>query len=282
VAPRTQAGFPDASDAGVPVGLTLRRVPGQVSSGPGWQFDRRGFVRVYGNGAVLNGLYIPYNLNIAASNVTISDVRVVTGGRNTFGISLRHTHDVTIEDSTISGLNTGSGRVMAGIKDIFGDSTGLRVLDNDISKFETGIQLETGFVAGNYIHDPGFIAGDHTNGIMSNGGNTGRLTITHNSVLINRGQTDAIGLFEDFGVQQNRRVTDNLLAGGGYAIYAGQKRGGPPSSDIVIRGNQISTMYYARGGYYGCAAHFNARGSDNVWSGNQWNATSIARYSACD
>ncbi len=280
--PRHQSGFPDASDAGVPVGKTLRTVPKQVSSGPGWKFDHRGFVQVYGKGAVLDGLYIPYNVDVAASDVTISDVRVVTGGRSTFGISLRHTHDVTIEDSTISGVNTGSGRVMAGIKDIFGDSTGLRVLDNNISKFETGIQLEIGYVAGNYIHDPGFIVGDHTNGIMSNGGNTGRLTITHNTVLINRGQTDAIGLFEDFGVQQNRRITNNLLAGGGYAIYAGQKRGGPPTSDIVISGNQISTMYYARGGYYGCAAHFYTGGSDNIWSGNRRNSTAIASYSDCD
>ena len=281
-APRRQPGFPNASDTGVSVGARLRKVPRQVSSGPGWRFDRRGFVQVYGEGAVLRDLYIPYNVNVDASHVTISDIKVVIGGRNTFGISLRHTHDVTIEDSTISGINNRHGRVMAGIKDIFGDSTGLRVLGNNISRFETGIQLEAGYVAGNYIHSPGFVAGDHTNGIMSNGGGRRRLTITHNTILINRGQTDAIGLFEDFGVQQNRRITDNLLAGGGYAIYAGQKRGGPPTKDIVIRGNQISTIYFARGGYYGCAAHFDAKGRDNVWSGNKWNTTVIARYSSCD
>ena len=45
-------------------------------------------------------------------------------------------------------------------------------------------------------------------------------------------------------MQQNRRITDNLLAGGSYAIYAGQKQGGPPTSKIVITGNQISTMFY--------------------------------------
>ena len=77
---------------------------------------------------------------------------------------------MTIEDSTISGRNTRRGRMMTGIKDIFGDSTGVRVLYDDISKFETGVQAETGLIEGNYIHDPGYIAGDHTNGVMSNGG----------------------------------------------------------------------------------------------------------------
>ncbi len=31
-------------------------------------------------------------------------------------------------------------------------------------------------------------------------------------------QTDAIGLFEDFGVQANRIIRGNLLAGGSYTL----------------------------------------------------------------
>jgi|HubBroStandDraft_1064217.scaffolds.fasta_scaffold05787_5 hypothetical protein len=279
---REQDGFPGASDTGVAAGIALRSVPAQVSSGPGWRFDPAGWVQVYGKGAVLSGLYIPYNVNVTGSDVTIKNDRIVTGGPDAIGISLRHAHDVTIEDSTISGANAGNRRIMAGIKDVYGDSTGVSVLDNDIFAFETGIQLESGLIQGNYLHDPGYIAGDHTNGIMSNGGATGLLTIEHNTILIDRGQTDAIGLFEDFGVQRNRHIIDNLLAGGGYAIYAGQNPGGPPTSNIVIAGNQISTIYYARGGYYGCAAHFNSQGSKNVWSDNMWNATLASSYSACD
>ncbi len=268
--PRRQVGFPGASDTGVLPGTVLRRVPSQVSQGPGWRFDPLGFVDVYGKDAVLDDLYIPYNVNITASEVTIDDVRIITGGKNAVGISLRHTRDVTIEDSTISGVDTGADRMMTGIKDIFGDSTGLRVLYNNISEFETGIQIESGLVQGNYIHEPGFIAGDHTNGITSNGGRVGLLTIYHNTILNDRTQTDAIGLFEDFGVQRNRHIIDNLLAGGDYAIYAGQKPGGPATSNIVIRGNQISTRYYPNGGYYGCGVNFDAAGQRNTWSDNVW------------
>ena len=267
------SGFPDASNTGVPTGTKLLTVPGQISSGPGWHYDSRGFVQVDGNGAVLSGLYIPYNLNIIASNVTIKDVQVVTGGANVYGISLRHTANVTIENCTISGINATSGRSAAGIKDIYADSTGMSVLRNNISLGENGVQLEAGTVQDNYIHDPGFITGDHTNGVTSNGGGTALLTISHNTILISRSQTDAIGLFEDFGIQTNRVISSNLLAGGGYAIYAGQNTGGAPTTGIVITGNVISSIYYPGGGYYGPIAHFNPAGRGDIWSRNTWIAT---------
>jgi hypothetical protein len=270
------AGFPSQSDTGVPPGTPLQKVPGQISSGPGWYYDRRGWVEVRGRGAVLSGLYIPCNLNVAASDVTISHDWVVNGGRSAIVISLRHARNVTIEDSTVSGRDAGRGRAMAGIKDVYADSTGTTLLRDDISMAATGVQLESGLVKDSYIHDPGFMAGDHVNGIMSNGGSLRPLTIDHNTILIDRGQTDAIGLFEDFGIQANRVITRNLLAGGGYAIYAGQNRGGPPTRNIVITDNQVSNAYYANGGYYGYLTDFNRRGRDNIFSGNTWNASKAA------
>jgi hypothetical protein len=267
------AGFPGQSDTGVPRGMPLEEVPRQVSSGPGWYYDRRGWVEVRGDGAILTGLYIPGNLNIAASNVTIKDVRVVNGGRTAIAISLRHTSDVTIEDSTISGLNTAAGRAMAGIKDVYADSTGTRVLRDDISMAATGVQLESGLIKDSYIHDPGYISGDHVNGIMSNGGDLRPLTIDRNTILIDRGQTDAIGLFEDFGIQANRVITHNLLGGGGYAIYGGQNPGGPPTRNIMITDNQFTNAYYTKGGYYGCLVDFNPHGQNDIFSGNIWNAS---------
>ncbi|HVB44051.1 MAG TPA: hypothetical protein VNF47_15290 [Streptosporangiaceae bacterium] len=274
--------FPSALTTGVPKGTTLLAVPGQVSHGPGWYFDPRGFVQVDGDGAVLSGLYIPYNLDITGSDVTIRDVRVVAGGPNVIGISLRHTSDVTIKDCTTSGRDTRAGRLMAGIKDVFGDSASTMILRDDISMFESGVQLETGLIQGSYIHDPGYLPGDHTNGVTSNGGGTRRLTITGNTILVDRAQTDAIGLFEDFGGQQNRIITGNLLAGGGYTVYAGQNPGGPPSRDIVITGNQISSRYYPRGGFYGCVTDIGMRKYGNIWSENTWNTQGTAAFSRCN
>jgi len=269
-------GFPDATNTGVPKGMTLQNVPGQVSSGPGWHYDPRGWVEVDGNGADLKGLNIPYNLDITASNVTIQDDMIVNGGPNAFGISVRHTSNVTIEDSTISGLNTGTGRVATGVKDIYADSTGLTVLRDNISEFETGVQLEAGTVQNCYIHNAGFIAGDHTNGITSNGGGTGLLTVQHNTILIKRSQTDAVGLFEDFGVQQNRVITDNLLAGGSYSLYGGANPGGTATSNITVTNNVFSTIYYPKGGAFGPITYFNSGGTGNNWSANAWDVTGQA------
>jgi hypothetical protein len=269
-------GFPDGTNTGVPTGTALLTVPGQVSTGPGWYFDSRGWVEVNGNGAKLSGLYIPYTLDISASNVTIKHVRVVTSGHSSFGVSVRHTSNVTIENSTISGLNTGAGRVMVGVKDIYADSTGLQILGNNISMAATGVQLESGLVQGNYIHNLGYISGDHLNGVTSNGGATALLTIAHNTAFTNYQQTDAISLFEDFGAQANRVITGNLLAGGGYAIYGGQNTGGPTATNIRITNNRIATRIFPNGGFYGPVAYFNTHGAGNTWTGNVWDGTGAA------
>jgi phage baseplate assembly protein gpV len=267
----SSSGFPDASNTGVPAGTKLLSVPGQVSSGPGWYFDPRGWVEVDGNGAVLQGLSIPYNVDVSASDVTIKDDQITLDG-NGFGVSLRHTSNVTVEDNDISGGDAGSNRLMVGVKDIYGDSTGTQVLGNNIWYTSTGIQIYAGLIEGNYIHDMGYISGDHINGITANGETT-PLTIEHNTVLVDRSQTDAIGLFEDTGVIANVTIEDNLLAGGGYTIYGGQNPGGPAAYNVRITGNRISTMYYPNGGYYGYAAAFTPSGSGNVWSGNVWDRT---------
>jgi hypothetical protein len=256
----------------VPAGTPLRSVPGQVSHGPGWHYDPRGWVEVDGNGAVLRGLYIRHNLDIRASGVTIADVRIINSGPSSFGISLRHTRNVTIENSAISGQNTGGNRLMVGIKDVYGDSTGTRVLRNNIWYTATGVQLGEGLVQGNYLHNPGYRPGDHINGVTANGGRTDPMTIRHNTIFVNYTQTDAISLFQDAGIQGNRTIDDNLLAGGGYTIYGGQGRRGQPFN-VRITDNRISSIYFADGGHWGPVAYYNPRGRGNVWSGNVWDKT---------
>jgi hypothetical protein len=267
-------GFPDATDTGVPRGTALRSVPGQVSSGPGWYYNAKaGGVVVTANGTVLTGLYIPCDLVIDASDVTVQDVKVVTGGY--FGISLRHTAGVTIEDSTISGQNLTSGRIDSAIDDVYGDSTGIVIKNDDISHFRTGVQISTGLIADNYIHDPGYIRGDHTNGIYV-AGTTEPLTIYGNTIFNNLGQTDDISLDAANSGQDvaNKIVVDNMLVGGGYSIYGGGARN-DRTSNIVIENNEFGQLYYPRGGKYGPVAYFNSTGKGNVWSGNAWSGTSL-------
>jgi hypothetical protein len=269
-------GFPDATNTGVPAGAasSLKTVPAQVSSGPGWYFNPAGWVQVTGNNAVLSGLNIPYNVNVSgASNVTIENDQITSSGATSYGITLRHTANVTIENNTISGLDAASGRLMVGVKDIYGDSTGLQVLNNNIADTGTGVQVEQGLVQGNYIHNMGYLPGDHINGVTSNGGVAAELTINHNTILVDHNQTDAIGLFEDFGTQQNRTISNNLLGGGSYAIYAGQNTGRTPTSNIVVTGNHITTDLYPNGGVYGPVTAYNPTGTGDSFTGNVWDNT---------
>jgi hypothetical protein len=267
-------GFPDATNTGVPSATVLRSVPGQVSSGPGWYYNAAGNdVIVNVNGTVLSDLSIPYNLVIDASDVTVRDVRVVTGGA--FGISLRHTSGVTIEDSTVRGQNLTRGRVDSAIADVYGDSTGILIKSDNISRFRIGVQISTGLIAGNYIHDPGYIHGDHTDAILA-GGTVKPLTIYGNTVFNNLRQTDDITLDASGSGQDvaNKIVVDNLIAGGGYSIYGGSGHD-DPTSDIVIEGNEFGRLYYPLGGHFGPVAYFDPTGTGNVWSGNVWSGTSL-------
>ena len=266
-----RCGFPDATNTGVPAGVTLRKVPGQVSRGPGWYYDHRGFVAVVGTGAVLSGLSIPCGVSVTASHVTIRDVKIITGGQSAMGVALRHVRDVTIEHSTIAGTSTGSGRLMVGVKDVYGDASGTRVIDDDIFQASTGVQIYQGLIQGTYIHHLGMISGDHVNGVTTNG-DTQPLVIRHNTIFDSFAQTDAIGLFQDFGVVANVTIDDNLLAGGGYSIYGGEGGKGRPSH-IVVTGNRISTKFFPRGGYWGPAVDFDARAPGDTWSGNVWDST---------
>jgi hypothetical protein len=228
----------------------LRPVPGEVTSGPGWHYDPRGWAVVDGPGAVVRGLFFHCTVTVTGSGATLAADRVEAAG-NRFGVSVRHARNVTVEDTAIYSPFAGSMRLMAGVKDIYGDSAGLRVLRDNIWHTGTGVQVEQGLVEGNFIHAMGYRRGDHVNGITSNGGVTAPLVIRHNTVLVDRGQTDAVGLFEDFGVQANRVVEGNLLAGGGYAVYAGASKGKPAPRNITVTGNVISRLYFPLGGRYG-------------------------------
>ena len=80
---------------------------------------------------------------------------------------------------------------------------------------------------------------------------------------------------EDFSGQANRTITKNLLAGGGYSIYAGatnETSYGTPAG-IVITGNVFAATYYPAGGAYGPVSYYDRNGTANKWTGNTWDTT---------
>ena len=259
-------GYPDATNTGPAPTIQLKRIPEQVRSGAGWHWDSRGWVVIDGNGAVFSGFITDGEISVQADNVTIRNCVITTGGM--FGIAIRHADNLTIANCKI-GPPLGETRLMAGIKDIYGDSVGTRIARNNFSNTGTAIQIERGYINDNYIHDMGIVAGDHINGITSNG-STQYLEIRHNTIFNQIGQTDAIGLFQDFGLQANRLIYNNLIAGGGYTLYAGQNPGKAATYNIVVQNNRFSNRFFLKAGYYGPATAHNKYGSGNQWSNNVW------------
>ena len=217
---------------------------------------------------MFEGFDLSVNVDVTASDVTIRNCRLKVAG-DSFGVSLRHVSGVTIQDSEIFGPDAGANRLLVAVKDIYADSQGTRVLRNDLWNTSTAVQIGQGLVQGNYIHNLGYVAGDHVNGTTSNGSST-LLTLDHNTVLNSFGQTDAISLFEDFGVEANRVISNNLMAGGGYTLYGGANPGGAQTSGIKVSGNRFSRLYYPNGGSYGPVTAFDPTGPGNSWTGNVW------------
>jgi hypothetical protein len=270
----SSCGYPDASNTGYPASMRLIAVPAQQTSGPGWHWDSRGWVEVDGDNAVFSGFSVTTNVDVTGNNVVISNNRIAASGDG-FGVSLRHTKNAIISHNTIASPSAGTDRLMVAVKNIYGDESGTQVIGNNISHVSTGVQIDSGLIQDNYIHDMGIAPGDHINGITSNSSN-GLLTIKHNTVLNQFDQTDAISLFEDFGAQVNRVIDSNLVAGGGYTIYGGANPGGAATSNIRITNNRFARLYYAQAGYFGSATAFSPSGSGNVWSGNIWDDSGSA------
>ena len=97
-------------------------------------------------------------------------------------------------------------------------------------------------MTGNYIHDPGLIAGDHIDGIFDPGF-AGALMISGNTILNSFTQTSAISLDASAAgtLVANKTVENNLLGGGGYAIYGGDSLGNT-TSNIVIKNNRSARL----------------------------------------
>ncbi len=265
-------GYPDATNTGVPAGVVLRKVPGELTSGPGWSWDSRGFIRVDGNGAVVDGIEVEGEISVMAPNATVRSSKVTGRGQSSMGISVRPgANNVTIQDVEIRGVDAGSGRIMVGVK-AWGVS-GLKVLRTEVVYSATGIQTDVGLVQDCYVHSMGFISGDHTNGFTSNSSGGG-LTVRHNTIFNQLSQTDAISLFQDFGIQKDVLIENNLVAGGGYTLYGGDGTYGL-SSNIRFINNRVARIYFPRGGFYGPFAHYDSNGPGNVLSGNVWDDTGL-------
>ncbi len=107
------------------------------------------------------------------------------------------------------------------------------------------------------------------------GRDRGRPGVLGYTIFGSLSQTDDIGLFEDFSGQAHRTIASNLLAGGGYSIYAGatsETACGTPTG-IVITGNVFATTCYPAGGACGPVAYYDHNGTGSKRTANTCDTT---------
>ncbi|MFJ5302930.1 hypothetical protein [Streptomyces sp. NPDC088350] len=252
-------GFPDARTTGPRIPLTPHKT---------------GYLAVRTDGKVIRGWDITGSLDIYANDVTVIDSRITSD--NWWGINLRPGyHGLRVLHSTVTAV-PGKGPDNGGVDYAVSNmgTSSVEVGWCDVSVFGDALAMGQGNLHDNYVHDiaPFINQGgewQHTNAVISGGGNTGKLVVRHNTLLnptgLKQGASGSIGLFADSGVVRNVTVDDNWIAGGAYALYGGDTG----ATGITVTNNVFSTQYHPDSGGYGPVAHWNAGGAGNVWRNNR-------------
>jgi hypothetical protein len=245
--------WPTLDTTGVPRGRKLK------PSGP---------ITVRKPGTVIDGLLVRTEINVEASNVTIRNTHLVGAGQ--WGIIQRKgATGLRVENSEING--DGHTKVQYGIVNFGGMITVRKTLVHTVSN---GIDTNQGLIEDNVVRGLKEFPKDHVTGVQSNSGPERgmSLVIRHNVILNPVSQTSAISIYQDFGRAYDVTIEGNYLAGGCYALYAGQGRFGLSSNIKVVR-NVFSRSLFKKGGYYGPVAKYDAKGPGNVFRDNIWAET---------
>ena len=170
---------------------------------------------------------------------------------------------LVVQDTEIDGLSAGS--VPNGEAIGWSSYTALRV---NIHGTGDGLRANGGVtIQDSWIHDLYECGVCHNDGIQLTEGSG--VLIKHNTISNSHSQTSAILIKGDQGSISGVTVDGNLLAGGGYTVYA--LSAAYPVTSISFVNNVFSTMFYPKSGYWG-ASDLN---TPVTWSGNVWQSTGL-------
>jgi hypothetical protein len=205
-------------------------------------------------GAVLEDLEVHGTLTVLADDVTIRNVLVRP--TSYYGILVQG-RDVLIEDTTVAGTTLGH---MAGLAAEGGSFVATRI---EVTGVEDGVRLADDCVlTDSYVHGLEGDRDSHFDAVTADGATGWR--IEHNTILNPHPQTGAVWVGDARYGPSEGEVRDNLLAGGGYTVYAGPGTG----AGIRVTGNAFSTRYHRRSGHWGPSTGWEPEG--NTWQDNYW------------
>jgi hypothetical protein len=220
------SGWPDATNTGVPAGVTL---------------TPSGDLVVTQAGAVISGLNITGSVIIKAPNVTIENCKITSGAWFVVDIKQGVTGTV-IQNCEINGVGSTSGSV-----GINGQGT---FIGNNIYNVENGINLTgSSVIKDNYIHDLNASGSPHYDGIQIDGG-VSNVTISDNTVIAPAGGVSAIMIDNYWGPISNISVSNNLLAGGGFTVYCADAFSGGSVTGVSFTNNHMKSGQYGYTSFY--------------------------------
>lgn len=252
-------GYPTAATTGVPPGTLLTHRTAPKATGLVVKVD----------GTVIDAIDLDGWIDVQANDVTIKN-SVITSN-NWWGIryaegktGLKVLHN---KITSVPGQGPDNGGYDYGIAQLGTGS--MEVAFNDISGFKDGVDVATGNVHDNFIHDLSQFSGAHTQNVYVWCGGNG-VVLKHNTLVNQTAKaysTAAVYIAPDCGRQNKVTVRDNWLAGGSLVLYAG----GSSATNIRIKDNRFSTEIWSpQGGFNGTVGYWDGDNTGNVWSGNVW------------
>jgi hypothetical protein len=255
----SSSAFPNASNTGVPDGVTLTKYTGSCS--------------ITTNGTVIDSKLVNCDLDIKATNVVIKNSRVngeINGGEGT-------KNSFTVEDSeVINGARAACQCI---------GSDNFTVLRTEIKGGNRGIYCRLNCtVEDSWIHGSALLATQHASAIRVEQ----HSTITHNTMQCDwTALTDSeIGCsadmtgYPDFAPITHNTITDNLFmanpTGTGFCAYGGATAGKPFSNDptnatyIKFVDNVWQKGSDGKCGTYGPVTGFDKNRTGNEWTGNKF------------
>jgi hypothetical protein len=270
--------------------VTLRSVPAQVSSGPGWHVGTVAGAQVLyvtNAGAVLDGLDIDMCVSVMADNVTIQRSRIRCAGYYLVkAADLPKTYSgLSLVDVELDGLGRPQSESIAVMA-----TEGARYTRIDVHGMaSSGPRLASNNVLeDSYLHDFACAAPLHQAGTSANDGGS-NIIVRHNNIDISTAGGCATAAFElalDFGTYNGITLDRNQFNGGSYCVYAGINVPGaryPGAQNVDITNNVFGREYTPSCGTYGPIAQW-GNGPGNSWSGNTWGtgAAADARHTTGD
>lgn len=239
-APQPARPWPSAANTGIPAGVTLSLLDGNL--------------KINEPGSVIDGRDIRGCVHVTAPGVVIRRSRV----RCTFAYAIESNGytgtPLLIEDSEIDcsdGTGKGTRATAVGDNNFIARRLNIHGCENG---FDVDVDVT---IQDNWIHDLTDDPEAHTDGIQFAIGRN--VLVEHNAIYV----IGTSAIISHPTAMDGVVIRDNLLAGGAFTLYCPREH----SNDVHIVGNRFSRTLYPRGGAYGVwtDCHRIAELRDNVW-----------------